>query len=105
MYVAQPAGPQVLVKEVYIETKVHPVTGHILVASFRLAGVAFYLLLGRPDHPQAFGIHRPRGIIFRLPDEGRDVEFLWPFHTEAAVIYTKLDQTGAEPPHWADWKH
>ena len=64
LYVPAPNGPQVLATELSVETLVNPSTKSILAAVFRVAGVSFNVLFGRPDHPAAWGTYRPRGLIF-----------------------------------------
>lgn len=64
LHVPTPSGPQVLATEFYLETLVNPDTKEIKAVKFRIAGVHFSLVLGRPDSPAAWGTHRPRGLIF-----------------------------------------
>lgn len=103
LYVPMPQGPQVLARELSIESRVHPVTGKILAVSYRVAGVHFHLLLGKPDDPTAWGHHRPRGLIFDTPSGERRLELRWPHKTEQAVIYTRVGASGERPPQWAGW--
>jgi hypothetical protein len=103
MYVADNANPRVLAPELLMETRVHPDSGQVLAASFSVAGVLFWLLLGRPDHPAAFGKRRPRGLIFTNLESETRIEFRWPFETEVAVYYRKVARTGETPPHWAEF--
>lgn len=103
MYVPVLQGAYVLAKELSIATRKHPTTGKILAVSYRVAGVHFHLLLGKPDDPAAWGHHRPRGIIFDTPSGERRLEFRWPHRTEQAVIYTKVGASGQAPPQWAAW--
>lgn len=104
LYVAPSAGPQVFATDFYFESKVNPETGDILCAYFRLAGVGFHLVLGRPDVPEAFGIYRPRGLIFKFPEREIRIEFKWPFATDQAVIFTNVGTSGEPPPQWQGWK-
>jgi hypothetical protein len=105
MYLGGPdSTPQVLAREVLIETKVQASTKRILAVRFSMFGVVVWLLLGRPDHPQAFGVHRPRGIIFHGPNGERRVEFAWPVPSDQAVIYTRVGGHAGYPPHWHGWK-
>ncbi len=104
LYVPSPIGEQVLAKELSIETKVHPETRAVLAAGFRLAGVSFNILFGRPDNPSAWGLHRPRGLILQDGQQEARIEFIWPFATDQAVIYTKFGSTRERPPQWHDWK-
>lgn len=104
LYVFRPPGPEIFSSDLLIETKTNSATKEILAASYRVAGVAFNLLLGTPDYPRAFGTHRPRGLIFRHGAEERRVEFLWPFQTDEAVIYTNVGTTTSKPSYYEGWK-
>lgn len=104
LYLPIPKERRVIAPEFQLETLVQPETRVVLAASFSIAGVAFMLAMGKPDFPDKFGIYRPRGIIFLDKNIERRVEFIWPFHTESAVIYTKVGTTKDKPPQWSDWK-
>lgn len=104
LYVPSPAGSHVFATEFYIETLVNPDTKEVMGAKFRVAGVHFSLLLGRPDIPAAWGIRRPRGLIFQNTPREKRVEFKWPFITDQAVIYTKVGATKERAPQWVGWK-
>jgi hypothetical protein len=104
LYVPSPSRPQVLAQEFYLETRVHPGTKEVLAATFRVAGVSFNILLGRPDNPQDFGVHRPRAIIFRYEENEKQIELSWPFRAEGEIIYTKVGTTKERPPQFKGWK-
>ena len=104
LYVPTPLGSQVLATEFYLETLVNPETKEVKAAKFRVAGVHFSLLLGRPDSPAAWGTHRPRGLIFRNEQSEKRIEFAWPFDTNHAVIFTKAGISTARAPQWEGWK-
>lgn len=104
LYVPATSGPHVLATEFFIEIHVHPDTRSVLATTFRVAGVSFHVLLVRPDNPEALGTYRPRGMIFRDQQNERRIEFVWPFQTEQAVIYTKLRISKERPPQWDGWK-
>lgn len=104
LYVFQPPTSEAFSGDLLIETKTNPMTNEILGASFRVAGVTFNLLLGKPDYPQAFGMHRPRGLIFHHGREERRIEFLWPFDTYDAVVYTHVGTTPTQPAYYEGWK-
>lgn len=104
LYVPAPIGTTVLATEFYIETLVRPDTKEVKAATFRVAGVYFTLVLGRPDNPAAFGTHYPRGLIFRNQQGEKRVEFAWPFNTDQAVIYTKVGASNAPAPQFGGWK-
>lgn len=103
LYVPTPSGSQVLATEFYLETLVNPDTKAVLAAKFRVAGVHFSILLGRPDNPAAWGAYRPRGLIFRHKQSEKRVEFSWPFNTDQAVVYTKVGTSKERPPQWDGW--
>lgn len=63
LYVLTVPGPKVLARELAIETIVNHESMSIMAVKFRVAGVHFSLLLGRPDNPPAWGIYRPRGCF------------------------------------------
>lgn len=96
-------GSQVFAKEFYVETRVKSGSSEIGAVMFRVAGVHFNLLFGVPADPVAWGIHRPRGLIFLDGTTEKRIELAWPFDTEQAVIYTKVGTTKVPPLH-SDWK-
>ena len=105
VYVPIPSTVIVLAKEFYIETSVHPITNEVLAALFRIAGVQFMLVLGRPDHPASFGTLRPRGLIFRsLNKVEKRIDLQWPVNSKKAVIFTKIGTGNAVVPQWEGWK-
>jgi len=104
LYLPALPEPQVLAKELLIETVMHPETKAVLAATFSLAGVKFKIVLGRPDNPTAWGLHRPRGLIFRHETGEKGIEFVWPHKAEQAVIYTKVGTTSKRPRQWDGWK-
>ncbi len=103
LYSYDPGSPQIFSKSTHIEFITHAKTGRVLATHFFYAGASFFLLIGKPDHSGSFGIHRPRGLIFKLPDMVRHIEFIWPFHTEQAMIYTKIGTTSEEPQYVQNW--
>jgi len=103
LYVPFPAGPLTLATEFYYEALNAP-TGEIKGIRLRVAGVHFNLLLGRPDSPAAWGLHRPRGLIFNNGSLEKRIELLWPIVNDRAVIYTRTAQSSDRSPHWAGWR-
>ena len=65
LYVQMPKTPTIHAKGLEVELRRHPETGEVLAIRVYIAGVSAYLLLGVPDVPSSFGMHRPRGLIFR----------------------------------------
>lgn len=104
LYVPTPTRSQVLATEFYLETLVNPDTREVKAANLRVAGVCFSLLLGRPDSPAAWGIYRPRGLIFRNEQNEKQIEFAWPVDTDQVVIYNKVGISKARAPQWKEWK-
>jgi hypothetical protein len=104
LYVPAPSGSQVLATEFYLETLTNPDTREVKGVKFRVAGVHFSLVLGRPDTPAAWGTHRPRGLIFQNETREKRVELIWPFNTDQAVIYTKVGISKGRAPQWGGWK-
>jgi hypothetical protein len=105
LYVPTPPGSQVLATEFYLETLVNPTAKEVKAAAYRFAGVHFSLLLGCPDNPAAaWGMYRPRYLIFRDSDAEKRIEFAWPCPTDRAIIYTRLGTSGVAPPQWDGWK-
>ena len=104
LYVPSPEGQHVLAKEFAVETRVHPTTNEVKAAFFRVAGVHFTLLVGRPDDPRPWGFQRPRGLIFRDGTTEKRIEFAWPIESTEAVIYTKVGTTSAPVPQWSGWR-
>ncbi len=103
LYAPELFEPVVMASEIFIEAKTKPSTGEVLALFFGVAGVHLHLLLGNPDNPSAWGVHRPRGFIFRNGSAEKRVEFDWPFATERAMIYTHTGATTAEVPQWQGW--
>jgi hypothetical protein len=96
-------GPQIFVKDIQIETRVHPETKKIHGVEFYFGGVWFYLRLGEPDRGAAFGVYHPGGLIFQLPDGERRIQFSWPSGCNEWVVYAKVGTTSDDPPHRLNW--
>lgn len=104
MYAHNPGGPQVFTKAFQVELRTHPETRAVLAAHFFYAGASLFLMLAKPDHPEAFGVHRPRGLIFKQDAVERRIEFLWPFHTNEAMIYSRIGTTADQPAFVRAWQ-
>ena len=104
LYVPTPAGSQVLAKEFSIDPLTYGDKKEVKGAKFRVAGVHFTIFLDRPHHPIAWGIYRPRGLIFQQERCEKRIEFKWPSTTNKAVIYTKIGSSKSRPPQWDGWK-
>ena len=104
LYVLPPSEKTIFSQDLFWETKINPQTGDLLAARFIVAGVEFWLILGKPDHPEAFGFFRPRGLVFQNADLTRKIGFKWlTDHSDKAVIYTKVGVTGERAPHTLGW--
>ncbi|TVZ40282.1 hypothetical protein P886_4709 [Alteromonadaceae bacterium 2753L.S.0a.02] len=104
LYLPSSSDPQILSREFYIETMVNPESKEILGCKYKIAGVGFNLLLGKPDNPTAFGLYRPRGLIFKATDLEKRVELDWDNVNDKAIIYTKTGTTSNNPPHHDGWE-
>lgn len=104
LYCVASGGPLIFSKDFYIVTKVNPQTGRILACEFSFGGVRFFLLLGKPDVPGAFGIHRPGGLIFEVFGMERRVQLLWPNPTDTAVTFTRVGTTADGPTFLHGWQ-
>jgi hypothetical protein len=60
-----------------IETALDPRTQTILLTRFFIRGMHLGLCMGKPDHPEAFGIFRPAALIFRAPYRERRIILTW----------------------------
>ena len=104
LYVPTPSGNQVLATEFFLEMLTNTDTREVKAVKFRVAGVHFSLLLGKPDNSVFWGTQRPRGLIFRNKQREKRIEFAWPFKTNHAVIYSRVGISKARAPQWEDWK-
>ena len=105
MYVRHPSEQTIFSQDLFLETSINPATGELLAGKFIIAGVEFWLLLGSPDSPEAFGFFRPRGLIFQNGSETRRVSFEWPVkHNDTAIVFTKIGVTKDSAPHTLGWK-
>lgn len=84
--------------------KTHPETNQVLAADFVFHGLQFSLLLGTPDHPSAWGVYRPRTLIFRKDGVEKMIEVSWldPSYNSYAE-FTRTGTYAGEPPDWPEW--
>jgi hypothetical protein len=69
----------------------------ILAARFKLARIPFTLILGAPDHPEAWGIYRPKGICLENEGARHLLRFTWPEgQSGEAVVYTRIGEAPAD---------
>lgn len=105
LYVRPPAEQTIFSQDFFLETSINPATGAVLAAKFIVAGVEFWLLLGKPDQPDTWGFFRPRGLIFENGTLTRKVAFAWPdTYTDRALIFTKVGVTSECAPHTIGWQ-
>jgi hypothetical protein len=77
LYISLSSKSKVLATEFGVETLVNPNTNKTCAAKFRVTGVDFNLLVGRPDHPSAWGIFHPQGLIFRREHDEKRIQLRW----------------------------
>lgn len=71
--------------------------GRVLAVNFRLARMPFTLVMGTPDHPEAWGIYRPSGVSLGNDRAQRRLEFSWKgSHSPNGLFYKRLRDV--EPP-------
>jgi len=105
MYAGPSTTPEIFTRDLLVETSVNPTSGEILAAFFRIAGVGFNLLLGKPDNPDYFGIYRPRGFAFQTTEHTLRLGLNWRVPTnDKAVVFTRLGTTTDQAPHTFGWK-
>lgn len=83
-----------------------PLTGNgeVKAGDFLLNNLQFYLLLGNPDHPGAWGTRRVEKIIFKQGDISKIIEFTWEDKQNSAPIeLNRIATTREHPKEWAGW--
>jgi hypothetical protein len=105
LYVRPPAERTIFSQDLFLATSINPSTGELLAAKFVIAGVEFWLLLGKPDQPETWGFFRPRGLVFQNGNETKRIGFRWPVkYTDTALIFTKVGVTTETAPHTRGWR-
>lgn len=105
LYVRPPAEQTIFSQDLFLETCINPANRELKAAKFIVAGVEFWLLLGKPDQPKSWGVFRPRGLIFQNGSETIKIGFVWPVkHTDTALIFTKIGTTSESAPHTLGWQ-
>jgi hypothetical protein len=98
------AGPSYHTDSFLVET-IKCADGIVRGARFFLQGLPFNLILGKPGTPDAFGVWRPRGMIFKRPESESRVEFKWASACgETAVILDRIGTYNGPPPVWHEWE-
>jgi hypothetical protein len=85
---------------------IQPVTeaGELKAAEFSINEFKFYLILGKPDNRRAWGIYRPRTIIFSQNGVKKYIEICWQNNAyQNYVDLTRVGTTASKPPDWKEW--
>src|SRR5258708_16356250 len=86
---------------VFIETLVGGPNNVIIAARFVLRGLAFYLLMGKPDRPDMLGIWRPSQIVIGHQKIAKIVEFSWQIPASGQfVVFSRSGTYDGPPPYW-----
>jgi hypothetical protein len=74
-------------------------TGQVVAAELILNGVAFYLVLGRPDDPTVWGVYRPRALIFEQLGVEKFIEISWLDDTyDQHIRFSRIGKYDGTPP-------
>jgi hypothetical protein len=88
-----------------VETLSHPDRKTVLGGKFVVQGLPFYLLLGKPGNPSAFGIWHPREIVFKFPTLEKRISLSWDGQAGTdSIILTRTGTYDGPPPIWKDWE-
>ena len=85
---------------------VQPLTGagELKAAEFSINEFKFYLILGKPDNRRAWGIYRPRTMIFSQKGVKKYIEICWQNNDyQKSVDLTRVGTTASEPSDWKQW--
>jgi hypothetical protein len=85
---------------------VQPLTGagELKAAEFSINEFKFYLVLGKPDHPRAWGRYRPRTMIFSQNGVKKYIEICGQNNAyQNYVDLKRIGTTASEPPDWEQW--
>ncbi len=78
--------------------------GELLAAEFLVNNFIFYLLLGKPDNPSAFGIYRPRGIQFAKGNIKKCIEICWQDNKYNEGVFMERVATAHDAPkEWDEY--
>lgn len=104
MYVAVPKGIAYHYSSFWFKPFLHPDTGQVMAAELTINGIVCYLLLGRPDRPSAWGIHRPRTFIFERDGVEKFIEVSWRDpRLQQYLTFSRGPSYSGPPPDWPDW--
>jgi hypothetical protein len=87
-----------------IEWRTDPATRIVLAAGIAINGHPFWLVLGKPDNPAAFGVYRPRTIVLKQGQVRKCVELAWDDQLHDAVAtYDRAGTYDGPSPSWPAW--
>jgi hypothetical protein len=75
-----------------------------LAGKFFVQGLPFFLVMGKPGDPRAFGIWHPRAILFRFPTAEKQLALSWDGQGGDSVILTRTGTYDGPPPIWQEWE-
>jgi hypothetical protein len=104
LYVAPPAGKMYHSSSFSFMPLTRSDTGQVVAAQLILNGVAFYLMLGRPDDPTAWGVYRPRTLIFEQHAVEKFIEISWLDDTyDRQIRFSRVGKYDGPPLDWPLW--
>lgn len=102
MYVAVPTGATYHYPSFGFKPFSHPETAQVLAAELTINGFEFYVLLGRPDTPSAWGRYRPRTLIFERDGVEKFIEMSCDLRHQHYLSYSSIGSYRG-PPDWPEW--
>jgi hypothetical protein len=104
LYVALPVGPMYHSSSYSFMPLTRSDTAQVVAAQLILNGLAFYLMLGRPDDPTAWGVYRPRTLIFEQGGVEKFVEISWVDDIyDRQIKFSRIGKYDGPPPDWPLW--
>lgn len=104
LYAAVPTGVAYHSSSFSFRPFTHPGTGRVLATEMILNGMMFYLLLGRPDSPSAWGVYRPRTLILEQDAVQKFIEISWlDTRYDEYIRFSRVGKYDGPPPDWAPW--
>jgi hypothetical protein len=104
MYVAVPTGVTYHYSSFGFKPFTHPDTRQVLAAELTINGFVFYVVLGRPDTPSAWGRYRPRTLIFERDGVEKFIELSWSDpRPQQYIKFSRGASYSGPPPDWPDW--
>jgi hypothetical protein len=76
----------------------------VLAGKFFVQGLPFFLVMGKPGNPRAFGIWHPREIVFKFPTLEKRLALSWDQAGADSVILTRAGTYDGPPPIWEEWE-